>query len=275
MTCDETRLELHDLRRGRLEPGLAARVERHLDACTACRGEAAAEDALDVLLRERLPHPAAPAGLRRRLEAEAAASASPGWGPASGRWSRVAVPALAALAAGLILAVPLAGLLVERQVGGAWTSADRGAARLEDEAISDHLRVLVSQQPVEIASGGPHQVKPWFEGRLDFAPMVPLPPTPDLALRGGAVGWVLDRPAAVLQYRLRLHAVTLLAFRAEGLAGLAEPRPGQAAEVRLATRRGFGVALWRSGEIGYALVSDIPALELHTLAETMGPATVR
>ena len=45
-------------------------------------------------------------------------------------------------------------------------------AGLVAEAVNDHLRVLTSQHPLDIESGDVHQVKPWFEGRLDFAPVV-------------------------------------------------------------------------------------------------------
>ena len=53
-------------------------------------------------------------------------------------------------------------LLVQR-----WVNPNQ---ELVTEAVNDHLRVLYAEHPVEIESGGIHQVKPWFSGRLDFAP---------------------------------------------------------------------------------------------------------
>ena len=275
MDCTEARLELHDLRRGRLPPELATSVRLHLDGCQPCRQAEAAEGALDQLLLERLPHHPAPERLRRRLAQDAAALASPPGRAPAGQGAGLARSLGPALAAGLLLGA--LGLVAGRQLprgdgDGSRAPAEAATlARLEDEAIADHLRVLVSQRPVEVESGGPHQVKPWFEGRLDFAPAVPLPEVADLRLRGGAVGWVLDRKAAVLQYSLRLHAVTLLAFRADGLAWPPAPPDGPA----LAERRGFAVSLWRTGGVGYALVSDVPPAELRELARTMAAATVR
>ena len=108
---------------------------------------------------------------------------------------------------------------MHRGVGGRAT-----LAVLTSEVVNDHLRVLASQHPVEVESGGSHQVKPWFEGKLDFAPVVPALDGTDVRLRGGSVGYVFDRKAAVLVYQLRLHVVTLLVFRAEG-----SPGPTQAA----------------------------------------------
>jgi anti-sigma factor RsiW len=167
------------------------------------------------------------------------------------------------------LAVGLGGLLLQR---GADRSAD--SASLTSELVNDHLRVLASQHPIEIESGGSHQVKPWFEGKLDFAPVVPAPEGGDLTLRGGSVGYVFDRKAAVLVYRLRLHVVTLLVFRADGL-----PWPGasdrQRGPPQLDERsaRGFHVMLWRSGGLGYALVSDADRAELGEVAARVAAAT--
>lgn len=200
-----------------------------------------AEQVLDELLR-RAPRHAAPEALRRRLRLLAA--------PAPAHWRAALAPALAA---GVLLAA--GGLLVVRGGG----PGDGGA--LAAEAAHDHLRVLVRQRPPEVASGGPHQVKPWFEGKLDFAPDVPAPEGGEARLVGGSVGYVFDRKAAVLEYVDRGHAVTLLVFRADGLAW---PRAGEASEA------GFQVVLWRRGGLGHALVSDLPAAELRALAARLG-----
>ena len=125
------------------------------------------------------------------------------------------------------------------------------------EAVNDHLRVLTSQHPLDVANSDFHQVKPWFEGRLDFAPAVAFEGDADFPLKGGAVGYFRDRKAAVFVYARRLHPITLLVARAEGLAW-----PSRETTVE----RGFTVIMWRSGELGYALVSDVDARELEQLA---------
>ncbi len=134
------------------------------------------------------------------------------------------------------------------------------------EAVNDYVRLLSTQHPLDIESGGIHQVKPWFEGRLDFAPVVSFEGDQDFPLRGGAVGYFLDRKAAVFVYGRRLHTISLFVFRAEGL-----PWPARGLEpmgkVRAYTTasRGFNVVLWRAEELGYALVSDLDARELREL----------
>lgn len=135
------------------------------------------------------------------------------------------------------------------------------------EAVNDHLRVVGRPQPLDVESGNMHQVKPWFTGRLDFAPVVPFLGDQEFPLEGGTVGYFLDRGAAVFVYHRRLHTVSLFVFRAEGL-----PWPGRdwkpldGRPAHSSTFRGFNVVLWRAGGLGYALVSDLDSTELHQLA---------
>jgi anti-sigma factor RsiW len=148
-------------------------------------------------------------------------------------------------------------------------------ASLTSEVVNDHLRVLASQRPVDVESGGSHQVKPWFEGKLDFAPTVPALEGTGVRLRGGTVGYVFDRKAAVLVYQLRLHQVTLLVFRADGVAWPdAGARPLGPVLGHETSARGFNAVLWRHAGLGYALVSDVNARELSELAARMAAETV-
>ncbi len=263
MTCDDVRIHLHDFQRGRLDPALHGAVGVHLEGCAACSRDAEAERVLDELLEHRLPRHAAPAALKRRLGLLAGhPPASPARRLVPTRWARVAAPALAAG-----LAVAVAGVVVKR------TNERTAITGLAAEAVNDHLRVLASQHPVDVESGGSHQVKPWFEGKLDFAPAVPVPEGGALQLRGGAVGFLFDRKAAVLVYALRQHLVTLLVFRSEGLAW-PDASAGQVGPVRgrETSARGFNVVLWRSGEVGYALVSDANAKELREIGVRLAAA---
>jgi anti-sigma factor RsiW len=182
------------------------------------------------------------------------------------RWSRIVAPAMAAG-----LALVALGVVLQR--GGA--GREGVLASIASEAVNDHLRVLASQHPVDIESGGTHQVKPWFEGKLDFAPVVPALDGTDVRLRGGAVGYVFDRKAAVLVYQLRLHVVTLLVFRAEGL-DWPETGGRQVGSVRVQERsiRGFDAFLWRDDGLGYAVVSDVNAKELSELVGRVVAETV-
>ncbi len=261
MTCEGVKDLLLDHVAGRLASQDEAELRAHLARCETCTSVEREERELSDILVRNLPRHSAPWSLRRRLERTWLAAPEPRGSPAL-RGRRLAFAVCAAAA--VVVVSGSAGLFAGRRGAG----QAEGGARLTEEAIGDHLRVLRAQQPLEVASGGVHQVKPWFEGRLDFAPPVPEPAIPELRLEGGAVGWFLDRDAAVLAYRLRLHRVTLLVFRANGL-----PLPQAGAAPTLRSSRGFQAVLWRSGELGYALVSDVDAPQLRELAERFAAAT--
>jgi anti-sigma factor RsiW len=263
MTCEDVQPHLHDFIRRRLDPALRAEVGAHVESCASCAAAARSEHALDELLEQRLPRYEAPTALRRRLGLLTGQPASAPRAPA--RWRRAVGPAIAAG-----LAIFAAGAVLQRLPG-----RQGELASITSEVVNDHLRVLASQRPVDVESGGSHQVKPWFEGKLDFAPMVPALEGTDVRLRGGTVGYVFDRKAAVLVYQLRLHQVTLLVFRADGLAwpdaGAREVGPVRGHET---STRGFNAVLWRHAGLGYALVSDVNARELSELAARMAAETV-
>src|SRR5262245_48613065 len=179
MDCQDARSLLLDYQRGQLAPEARAEVHAHLQTCTGCATEEATERALTELLEERVPQHAAPLRLKRRLAARwpEAPPSQPSWWR---RWGRPAIPALAA-AAVLLVVLPLY-----------FQRSDTPPSMLA-EAVNDHLRIVSSQHPVDIESADMHQVKPWFEGRLDFAPVVGFLGDQEFPLQGGAVGYFLDR----------------------------------------------------------------------------------
>ncbi|HSB80682.1 MAG TPA: hypothetical protein VLM91_18020 [Candidatus Methylomirabilis sp.] len=257
MQCEDVRIHLLDYQQDRLRPDLQGEVRAHLDTCAACARAEAAEHVLTDLLEQRLPQHPASVALKRRLAVQwpSGPHPKPSWWS---RWGRSLTPAFA-VAVVLLVALPL---YYERTGGG----RGDGTGGMVREAVTDYLRLLSSQHPIEIESGGIHQVKPWFEGRLDFAPVVAFEGDTEFPLRGGAVGYFLDRKAAVFVYGRRLHTISLFVFRAEGLPWPARDlAPMGKAQAYVTAARGFNVILWKTGELGYALVSDLDAPELLQL----------
>jgi anti-sigma factor RsiW len=257
MDCREVRLHVLEYGRGRLRPELQTAVAAHLATCADCMRTDAVERALTEVLERQLPQHPASLALKRRL---AARWPVPAPKPRLGRWRRswrLLVPALAV--AVLLLSV---SPVLWRQ----W--ADGPASSMVAEAVNDHLRVVQSARGFDVEGGGIHRVKPWFTGKLDFAPVVAFEGDDEFALRGGSLGWFLDRQAAVLGYGYRQHSISLLVFRAPGLpwpAGAPDP-----ARVYATASRGFNVLMWRNGDLGYALVSDAEPAVLHALARRLG-----
>jgi anti-sigma factor RsiW len=222
------------------------------------------ERAIDTALTEALQRlPTRPASARLVQRVQRVVTQAPRRAPA--RWRRALVPALAA-ALVLLVAVPV----IVAQRGAASRAA---AATMVSEAIGDHVRIVQAQRPLEVESTDSHQVRPWFQGRLDWAPVLPFAGDRDVPLRGGALAWFVDRRAAAFIYGLRLHTVTLLVFPPDGLPWPTTgwQRVGDR-EAYLTTARGFTVVMWRAHGFGYALVSDADAREVAELAARFGGA---
>jgi anti-sigma factor RsiW len=261
-----------------------AAFEAHARDCADCRATAT-EAALDGAI-DRLPPLVAPEPLKRRLEAlvahagevsveaRAAEPAAPVVRaavrrlPARPRWL---APLASACAAALVTLVVLRAAPDGAHRAGAGSAAS--SSDLVSEAVNDHIRVVSSSHPVEIESGGIHQVKPWFTGRLDFAPRVAFAGDDDFPLVGGSVGYFHDRKVAVFSFKRRLHAITLLVFPSAGIDW--PPRAAQTKIGRLdvgeQSQRGFTTLAWRDGDLAYALVSDVNREDLEALAARVNP----
>jgi len=262
--CRTMRELLLDAVRGRLAAPQSVAFTAHLQTCSDCRRLFEREQALEHAL-ERRPRHALPDSLREKLAGTLATAAAPpaASAPAAGaapapprrrlnRWAAMIVPGLAAAL--------LAALLV-RGFGGS-------RQPLIDEAINDHLRVLYAQHPIEIESGGIHQVKPWFAGKLDFAPVLEFSGDEEFPLEGGAIALFADRKAATFVFKHRLHTASLFVFRSQDLSFPSHPdRAVGGRSAASAASRGFNVLLWRDHDLGYALVSDMDPAALARLAE--------
>lgn len=259
MDCHDVRDQLLDFQRGRLAPDLVPGVREHLEGCPDCAHADLVERELTQALERRTPQYSAPMALKRKL-----AATWPAPLPQRSRrrpWLRFLLPTAFAAAA-LLLLLPGARELIG--------PGDPGPSVMLGEAVNDHVRMLQSQRPFEVESSNIHQVIPWFSGKLDFAPAIRFAGDEDFPLRGGAVGYFVDRKAAALVYGRRLHNISLFVFKADGLPWPGGPRErAGGAEVYRTTSRGFNVLLWRDGELGYALVSDVSAGDLMLLASKL------
>jgi anti-sigma factor RsiW len=277
MNCQDARAAMLDEARGRLPSEKREDLAAHVAGCEGCAHEARAERLLGDLLQDRLPRYEAPASLRARLASlvegggtEGVASAAPATAPSAARSARRSrwIPAAAAAIAMSIAAFGI----------GRVFRSPAGEELMVREAVNDHLRITFSEHPVEIASGGIHQVKPWFAGKVDFAPAVSFSGDDDFPLVGGSVAYFVDRKAAAFVFKRRLHTISLLVFPADGfgwspLGALGAKDIGGGLRATADSMHGFHVLLWQNQGLGYALVSDVDPAELEALARRV--ASVR
>lgn len=244
-SCPERTTALHALLDGELDALASIALEEHLRTCPGCRQELERLEQLrDMIRRSDLREPAPPQ-LLARIEAIASENKVRMPVPRRALWPvGLGSGALGALAASLAL------LLIIPQFA---------EPNLSDELIDSHIRSLQSNHLIDVATSDRHVVKPWFNGRIDFAPTVI-----DLALQGfplvGGRLDVIDRhTVAVIVYRRRLHSINVFVRPVSGL------HTSAAISVRKDT---YSLVSWASGGLEYWAVSDVELAELRQFRAT-------
>jgi anti-sigma factor RsiW len=244
MTCGQAQW-LHGYFDGELDAARAADFEAHLAGCAACTQALAVQKALRTALGGADLYARAPASLRSRVGAQLSS-------PRAGRVSRG--PYWRGLAAAASLVIVLVGAW--RTV--AWR-ADIAEREVGKQVLDAHLRSLQLNHLTDVASTDQHTVKPWFVGKLDFAP-----PVVDLAaegfpLVGGRLDVVGGRSVAALVYNRRKHVVNLFVWPTE------EPDTAP----RTGEERGYTRIYWTRGGMAFCVVSDVAASDLSELARLL------
>jgi anti-sigma factor RsiW len=131
---------------------------------------------------------------------------------------------------------------------------------LAREIASAHVRSLLAENHLsDVISTDQHTVKPWFQGKLDFAPQVTDFSSSGFPLAGGRLDYIDGRPVAALVYRHRLHVVNLFEWPAAN--------PAAATAPELVTRNGYSLVRWKRGGLEYWLVSDAAGVDLLKFAQ--------
>jgi hypothetical protein len=183
ITCREASKWVSAYADRELDAVSSLQMESHLAECPRCRAALERVDAVLTTLGSAGLTYAPPPELASRVRAAVGRETA----PARRRWHST-------VAAGAAMAAALAWLVVGNLVG-------RGAERrLADELVAGHVRSLMVDHLVDVASTDQHTVRPWFNGKIDFAP-----PVADFAASGFAlVGGRLDYVAGATRCGPRL-----------------------------------------------------------------------
>ena len=104
-----------------------------------------------------------------------------------------------------------------------------------------------------MASTDQHTVKPWFEGKLDFAPGVAEVTAQGFPCVGGRLDYLDHRPVAALVYRRRQHVINLFIW----------PAPQQTGGKSIRLSQGYTLRHWTTAGMSYWAVSDLHDSELQ------------
>ena len=241
MACDEA-LKTQAYLDGELDAAQSLEVEAQLEHCVECQALAADHADMKAAMAGATYH-RAPAALRAKINdmLDAEANVVPLKTPRkSGFWLGAGSGA-----GGMAIAAALAFLVF----------APANNAVVADLADA-HVRSLMGEHLIDVASSDHHTVKPWFAGHSDVSPPAEDFKADGFTLVGGRADYVHGSRAAVVVYRHGAHVINLFAW-ADHDARL----PGTS------SRDGYRMVFWKQKDLDLAAVSDVDPAELDRFVD--------
>lgn len=221
-------------------------VEQHLADCPACHAICQQQQALSTALGAQTRYHRAPPAVATGIQ-----SALDKIDATSGTRLRQA-PRWLSLAASVAIAAFVGSGITY------WLAGPSPDDLLTQEVIASHVRAqMVASRLTDVSSSDSHTVKPWFNGKLDFAPPVLDLTTQGFPLVGGRLDYLAKRPVAALVYRHRQHLIHLFVWPAA-------TRPDTARHAL--THQGYQMFYWSDHSMRYWAISDLNADELKSFS---------
>jgi anti-sigma factor RsiW len=245
MACERAETLVHGYFDNELDALRAAEFESHLEKCPECVAALDALESLRSTINVAQPYEKMSASFRKKILADlnvktpavtATSRATTDW-----RW-------LAMAAAFLLL------------IYGGWrvASLNRGVSRetlMASKIVDAHLRSLQPGHLEDVISTDQHTVKPWFDGKVDFAPPVRDFTEQGFPLQGGRLDVVDNHTVAALVYGRRKHVVNVFIW----------PSSEKDASPRTGSIQGYQWIDWRKQGMEFYAVSDAAGPDLDQL----------
>jgi anti-sigma factor RsiW len=245
MTCEQARALLSAHLDRELDLAKSLEMEEHLRECQRCAAASERHEVLRSALGAASLAFAPPPRLEQRVRKALHRDAGPSTRMFHA-WRWAAVPLAATMAA------VLSWTVATHDVG---TSA---ADHLTAELVSGHVRSLMADHLVDVATSDQHTVRPWFNGKVDFAPPVTDFTANGFPLVGGRVDYIAGRPVAVVVYKRRQHVVNVFIWPSGNDVGQ---------EPRSPAPQGYHLLRWTRSGLTFWAVSDVSAGDLERLAQ--------
>jgi anti-sigma factor RsiW len=252
MNCQEFVALKHAYADRELDLVRTTEIEQHLSGCRNCSQAFENLRAMSSAIKSPDLYFKAPAQLRKRIRASLAVE-EPLMPQRSNipvlswwRWLKLSI----GIAGTALVAFFLAATLIR-------PSADE---RLAQEVTASHVRSLMANTThlTDVASSDQHTVKPWFDGKLDFAPQVIDLAGRGFPLVGGRLDYLENRPVAALVYQRRQHFVNLFIWPTTRHSNTTK---------KLVVRQGYNLIHWADSGMTYWAVSNVNPAELRDFAE--------
>jgi anti-sigma factor RsiW len=237
--CPERELLLHGLADGELDAANALAIEGHLRSCEGC-----AKLYAEILRHKKIVNdPAlrfhATPRLRANILSAMAEVETSVAAPQTGQIIPLIEPRRWSMAAAAFSALALAASLI------LFVSSPVGTPAIDGELAAAHVRSLLAAHLTDVTSTDRHTVKPWFLGKLGYAPpVIDLKPD-DYPLIGGRLDYIDGQPVAAIVYKRRGHIINLFV------------RPIGHVKSTSETINGYQILSWTRGGFDYSAVSDL------------------
>jgi anti-sigma factor (TIGR02949 family) len=245
MTCDVSRSILHAYLDGELDAPRSMEFEQHLEGCTACIRDLEAQESLRTSIQRAQLYEPLPANLENKIRRQLNEASAPRRTNLFASWQWLAAAAV------LLVAVGVTWKVLPRFRGEPSLSASAA------EIVDAHIRSLQPGHLTDVTSTDQHTVKPWFDGKISFAPPVRDFAEEGFPLIGGRLDVLQGQTVAALVYGRRKHFISVFVL----------PELVADKDQYTGSKNGYQWISWRQGELRLCAVSDTNRDDLAALKE--------
>ncbi len=239
MNCDEVQALLHAYVDGEVDLVRNLQIDEHRVTCDRCERQLAGLRALREAVVQKSSYYRSSAALRAKVSSGLPRVDT---GRRSFKYNSL-------LAAGIVLMIGLAGSALAFVYWPGFAANDRLAASI----LGSHVRSLQVAHLTDVLSSDRHTVKPWFVGKIDYAPEILDLSAEGYALAGGRLDYVDGHAVAALVYRKRQHVINLFLWPESNV---------RRNSSRTLTLQGFHLRHWQQAGMTYWAISDLNEPEL-------------